>query len=118
MREFTTYREQVIIEKESMRKEIEKCKQQLDKFISKIDKRVDSRINEEKLVNNHNIEKLEEFHRQEVTRMQSLSTEKDRLIEEMRSLLRASEKERKELIQSNTKVLVEMSKQMGQDMSG
>ena len=80
--------------------------------MTKLDKRVESRINEERLVNNHNLEKLEEFHRQEQTNTQALSAEKDRLIDELRSLLRASENERKELIQSNTRVLVEMAKQI------
>lgn len=58
--------------------------------MTKLDKRVESRINEERLVNNHNLEKLEEFHRQEQTNSQSLSAEKDRLIDELRSLLRSS----------------------------
>lgn len=88
MREFTAYREHVIGEKEVMRKEIEKCKQQLDKFMSKIDKRVDSRIHEERLVNNHNLEKLEQFHQQELSKMQALMDQKDKLIEDMRTVLR------------------------------
>lgn len=41
--------------------------------------------------------------------------QKDKLIEEMRTLLRESEKEKKELIQTNTKVLVEMGQQLGGD---
>lgn len=86
--------------------------------MAKIDKRVDSRINEERLVNSHHLEKLESFHQQEVSRMQALAAEKDRLIEQMRGLLRASEGERKELIYSNTKILVELSKQMGQEGEG
>jgi hypothetical protein len=81
MREFTAYREQVIVEKEGMRREIEKCKQQLDKFMGKIDKRVDSRIQEERLVNAHNLEKLEQFHQQELAKMQALMEQKNKLIE-------------------------------------
>lgn len=39
-----------------MKRDIEKCKQQLEKFTSKIDKRVDARIKEEKNVTNNRIE--------------------------------------------------------------
>lgn len=45
----------MVLEKDGMRKEVEKVKQQLDKFMGKIDKRVDSRIHEERLVNSHQL---------------------------------------------------------------
>ncbi len=78
----------MVVEKEGMRKEVERVKQQLDKFMGKVDKRVDSRIHEERLVNAHHLEKLEHFHQQELAKMQALMGQKDRLIDELRSVLR------------------------------
>lgn len=66
MKDFIAYRQQSIAEKEAMKREIEKCRQQLERFTSKLDKRVDARINEEKMVTAHRIEEMEQSHASEI----------------------------------------------------
>lgn len=47
-----------------MKRELEKCKQQLEKIINKVDKRVDAKLNEEKLLFTHRLQEVEELHQQ------------------------------------------------------
>ena len=41
-----------------MKKELEKYRQQLEKFVGKVEKRIDSRVKEERNVNGHRMEEL------------------------------------------------------------
>ena len=49
------YREESVAEKEEMRKQVEKVKQQLDKFMGKTDKKIDSRMAQERNLTNHHL---------------------------------------------------------------
>ena len=44
-----------MVEKEHMKKEIEKSKQTLEKFMAKMDKRIDARLKEDKTINNQRL---------------------------------------------------------------
>jgi len=63
----------------------------LEKIINKIDKRVDAKLNEEKLLFTHRLKEVEEQHNQELERMKQLLSKKDATINDMRNLLRAVE---------------------------
>ena len=44
-----------------MKRQIEKCRQQLDKFVNKVEKRIDTRMKEERNVNEHRLEQMEQM---------------------------------------------------------
>lgn len=63
MQEYLKHKEQSLGEREALKREVDKCRQMLEKFSSKVDRRVENRIREERNVNNHRIEELEELHK-------------------------------------------------------
>ena len=59
--------------------------------MNKMDKRIDARLKEDKNINNQRLQELEEQHQVEMEKLKGVLGQKDRVIDEMRQLLRMLE---------------------------
>lgn len=66
--------------------------------MSKIDKRVDSRIADEKHLHNHQLQEQEKYYKDEIDKLRILLIQKDKLIEEIRNVLRIVDSEKRQMI--------------------
>lgn len=49
-----------------MRRQVEKTKQQLEKLTNRVEKKIETRMSEERNLTNHHLQQLEETYKQEI----------------------------------------------------